>query len=101
MAIKINWTRQAIEDIYEIREYYRPRSAKYAAQLTDKIFEKGDGLEKYPQIGRIVPELERPEIRELIYKNYRLIYHVVSADQIDILAVHNGLRPLTEESIFG
>ncbi len=98
---KINWTRQAIEDIYEIREYYKPRSAKYAEQLTDKIFEKGENLEKYPQIGRMVPELEKPEIRELIYKNYRIIYRVVTADQIDILAVHNGLSPLTEESIFG
>lgn len=99
--VKINWTRQAIEDIYEIREYFRPQSEKYAEQLTDKIFEKADNLEQYPQMGRIVPELERPEIRELIYKNYRIIYHVVSVDRIDILAVHNGLRPLTEESIFG
>lgn len=51
--------------------------------------------------GRMVPELERPEIRELIYKNYRIIYHVVSIERIDVLAVHKGLRPLTEESIFG
>lgn len=50
--------------------------------------------------GRMVPELERPEIRELIYKNYRIIYHVVSIERIDVLAVHKGSRPLTEESIF-
>ena len=31
---------QAIEDIYEIREYYQPRSAKYAEQLTDRSFER-------------------------------------------------------------
>ena len=49
----------------------------------------------------MVPEIGRPEIRELIYKNYRIVYHVVSNDQIDILAIHSGLRPLTEESIFG
>ncbi len=98
--VKVNWTRQAIEDIYEIREYYRPRSEKYAEQLTDKIFEKANNLVQYPQMGRMVPELERPEIRELIYKNYRIIYHVVSDNQIDILAVHNGLRPLSKDSIF-
>jgi addiction module RelE/StbE family toxin len=99
-AIKINWTRQAIEDIYETREYYTHRSEKYAEQLTDKIFEKADNLKQYPQMGRMVPELERPKIRELVYKNYRIIYHVVSKDQIDILAVHNSLRPLSEDSIF-
>ena len=99
--VKVNWTRQAIEDIYEIREYYRPRSAKYAEQLTDKIFEKETFLKKHPQIGRMVPEIAREEIRELIYKNYRIVYHVVTDERIDILTVHNGLRPLTEESIFG
>ena len=98
--VKVNWTRRAIEDIYEISEYYKPRSEKYAEQLTDKIFEKADNLEQYPQLGRMVPEVERPEIRELIYKNYRIIYNVVSDDQIDILAVHNSLRPLSEDSIF-
>lgn len=79
--VYVNWTRQAIQDIYEIREYYRPWSAKYAEQLADKIFEKGEYLEKYPLIGRMVPGLERPEIRELIYKNYRIIYHIVSVEQ--------------------
>jgi len=98
--VKINWTRQAIEDIHEIREYYRPRSGRYAEELTDKIFEKTDFLIQYPEIGRMVPELEKTEIRELIYKNYRIIYKIVSETQIDIIAVHNGLRPLTEESIF-
>ena len=98
--VKVNWTRRAIEDIYEISEYYKPRSEKYAEQLTIKIFEKTDNLDQYPQLGRMVPEVERPEIRELIYKNYRIIYNVVSDDQIDILAVHNSLRPLSEDSIF-
>lgn len=98
--VKVNWTRQAIEDIYEIREYYRTRSEKYAEKLTDKIFEKADNLDQYPQMGRMVPELERSEIRELIFKNYRIIYHVVSEDQIDILAVHISIRPLSEDSIF-
>ncbi len=99
--VKIRWTRKAIDDIHALREFFKHQSEKYAEQLTDRIFEKADYLEHYPEIGRMVPELERPEIRELIYKNYRIIYYIVSNDRIDILAVHNGLRPLTGESIFG
>lgn len=86
---------------YEIREYYKVRSAKFTEQLTDKFFEKGDSLQKYPQLGRMVPELHKKQIRELIYLSYRIIYRIVSDDKIDILAVHSGLRPLTEQSIFG
>lgn len=98
---KVNWTRQAIDDLYETREYYGSRSIKYAEELTNKIFEKEAILEQHPMAGRMVPELEKHEIRELIYKNYRIIYHVVSIDRIDVLAVHTGSTPLTEESIFG
>ena len=97
---KINWTTQAIEDIYELSEYYIVRSQKYADQLTNKIFEKVLILENFSKAGRIVPELNRKQIRELVFSNYRIIYRIVSNTQIDILAIHNGLRPLTEESIF-
>ena len=98
--VRINWTRQAIEDIHEIREYYKVRSAKFTEQLTDKIFEKGDSLQQFPKLGRMVPELHKKQIRELIYLSYRIIYRIVSDDKIDILSVHSGLRPLTELSIF-
>ena len=73
---------------------------KYKHALTDKIFEKAKKLEQFPQMGRVVPEIGRSEIRELIFRNYRIIYHLITKTQVNILAVHNGLRPLTEESLF-
>ncbi len=53
--VKISWTNQAIEDIFEIREYFKLTSEKYSEELTNRIFEKADLLEKFPQLGRIVP----------------------------------------------
>jgi len=98
--VKINWTREAIENIHELREFYEPKSASYAEHLTDRLFEKAEVLVQFPQIGRVVPELDNPKIRELIYKSYRIIYHIVAVDHIDILAVHSGLKPLSDTSIF-
>ena len=98
--VKVNWTRQAINNLYEIREYFQPQSKRFVEQLTDKIFEKAKALEQFPQMGRVVPEIGNSEVRELIFRNYRIIYHLVSSSQINILAVHNGIRPLTEESLF-
>ena len=97
---EIKWSRRAIEDIHQIREYYKPRSEKYADQLTDKFFEKAEQLSQHPQLGRVLPELENPRIRELIFKNYRIIYYLVTDQQIDILAIHNSLRPLSDMSLF-
>lgn len=46
--VKINWTREAIENIHELREFYEPKSASYAERLTDKIFEKAEILSQFP-----------------------------------------------------
>ena len=51
-------------------------------------------------LGRVVPEAERQDIRELLFKKHRLIYQVVSASEILILTLHPMLRPLMPESIF-
>lgn len=77
--VKVNWTRQAIENIHEIREYFGNQSKRFAEQLTDKLFQKAENLAQFPQMGRIVPEIGKPEIRELIFRNYRIIYHLVSS----------------------
>ena len=46
-----------------------------------------------PRCGRIVPELENPELREVIYGNYRIVCRIVGAnDDIEILAVVHGAR---------
>ena len=43
--------------------------------------------------GRIVPEFERRDIREVLFRNYRIVYRV-KEDQILILTVFEGHRLL-------
>jgi plasmid stabilization system protein ParE len=44
---------------------------------------------------RIVPELEDPRFREVIYGNYRIVYRIIGTDDdIEILAVIHGARDL-------
>ena len=54
-------------------------------------------LRDYPLSGRVVPELARPTIREVIEGAYRIVYRV-TPDAVQILAVVHGARrfPLTE-----
>ncbi|TFG00558.1 MAG: type II toxin-antitoxin system RelE/ParE family toxin [Promethearchaeota archaeon] len=44
-------------------------------------------------MGRKVPELDDPNIRELIFRNYRLIYRIMG-DKIQIVRVFHGSRIL-------
>ena len=100
MEIKINWSKQAVEDIYQIQTFLEQTSPRYANAFVDAVFERGELLEKFPMMGRIVPEFNRKFIRELIYKQYRIIYNIVSDTKIDIIAVHNNAIPLSGVSLY-
>ncbi|MEX1268734.1 MAG: type II toxin-antitoxin system RelE/ParE family toxin [Balneolaceae bacterium] len=41
-----------------------------------KLIEKTDQLIEQPGTGRIVPEYNEPNLRELIFGNYRVIYRI-------------------------
>jgi plasmid stabilization system protein ParE len=96
--VNISWSRRIIAEIHEAREYLQPFSPASAERLTDAIFAKAALLENQPLLGRIVPEAERPDVRELFYQKYRLIYRVVSETTILMLTLHPALRPLSVNS---
>ena len=98
--VQVRWLRRIIAELHEAREYLQPFSPASAERLTDSVFAKGALLESQPLLGRIVPEAERPDVRELIYKRYRLINRVVSGTEILMLTLHLALRPLVADSLF-
>jgi plasmid stabilization system protein ParE len=51
-----------------------------------------------PLAGRVVPEFEREDIREVFLKGYRIVY-CVSPDEIAIVAVLEGHRLFPPERI--
>lgn len=42
-------------------------------------------------MGRIVPELDEPNIRELILRNYRIIYRILEKE-VQIIRLFHGSR---------
>ena len=49
-------------------------------------------------MGRIVPEYNKDEIREIIFQNYRIIYHY-DTQQIIILTIFHAARELSKYKI--
>ncbi|MFY0599938.1 MAG: type II toxin-antitoxin system RelE/ParE family toxin [Cyclobacteriaceae bacterium] len=90
--VKINWTTQAKNDLISIAEFIGQNSKKYARIQVQRIRERTRQLGEHPNSGREVPELENPHIRELILRNYRIIYCLVSDERVDILTVHHSAR---------
>ena len=92
--VKVIWAERAIDDLTSIAAYSNRYSEKYATFIVSKLFDKVDILKKMPRIGRIVPEKNEENIRELIDGNYRIIYELRGNDRIEILMVHHASRPL-------
>jgi toxin ParE1/3/4 len=98
--VRVNWTDQALDDVENIAQFIEKDSPKYANIQVQRFFDKVKILETHPQTGRIVPEINRDNLRELIQGNYRIVYRVVTDNLIDILTVHHSRRLLGNNPVF-
>ena len=96
---RLNWTDQAVSDLVSIADFIARDSQRYAKITVNRIRISARQLNKLPLSGRMVPETEIEEIRELIIGNYRLIYCLVSSDQIDIITVHHSAKRLDTDEL--
>ena len=94
--MKVHWTDNAIRHLANIYEYIALNSSTYARRMVDKITRRSIQISDHPWSGRIVPEYEADDIRELIENPYRIIYRI-KPDQVDVLAVIHGAQLLPEE----
>jgi len=91
----VKWSRPARMDLKQIHDYIAKDSRYYAKKVVQTIVEKTEELMVFPEIGRIVPEIDDPNIRELFVYSYRLIYEI-TPNGIEILAVIHGRRDFFE-----
>jgi plasmid stabilization system protein ParE len=93
MARTVKWTEVATEDLSKTAEFIAKDSPFYAMALVREVRAAAMSLRNFADRGRVVPESNSPEIRELFIKQYRLIYQV-TADNVFILAFIHGARDL-------
>jgi plasmid stabilization system protein ParE len=62
--------------VLEIAEYIALDKPGAADRWADSTFQVAGRLESHPKSGRIVPEMGRSEVREIIHGAYRIIYRI-------------------------
>jgi len=74
---------------------YLARDSRPAAErLLIDVLDAAASLDAFSERGRVVPEWNRPSVRELFVQRYRLLYEVTT-DEVQILAFLHGARDLT------
>ena len=95
--MRIIWSPLAVDRASEIVDYIAQDKPSAAEKWINTVFFKVEQLKLSPESGRIVPEINDSQFRELIYGNYRIIYRI-ETKQISILTIRHGrqILPINE-----
>ena len=96
--VKIEWSKTSNYDILQIYSYIYQDSVYYAVKTINEIAKSTDNLEIFPYMGRKVVEYDLIQLRELIYKSYRIMYEV-QFNKIVILRIWHSARVLPQKLI--
>jgi toxin ParE1/3/4 len=88
---RIVWTEPAVSDLNGIHAYIARDAEVYANATVTEILDSVDRLSLFPQSGRIVPEVDDENTREIIVGDYRVMYDT-SGEVVRILSVLHGAR---------
>lgn len=87
-------SKPARSDLQQISKYIAHNSLYYAREVTQSIIQSIKQLEKFPYMGRIVPEFQDENIREILHDPYRIIYRV--RDSIEVAAIIHAKRDFND-----
>ena len=88
---RVVWTDPAVADLHGIHDYISHDSEIYADSVLSEIFDAVDRLLHYAESGRIIPETDEENTREVFVGNYRVMYEIADTT-IHILTVLHGAR---------
>lgn len=98
--MKLVWTKEALQSLMEIDEYISRDNPSAAISFIDKLISLAETIVDNPKKGRVVPELSLENIRELLHKNYRIVY-LIKKNSIEILTVFEGHQLLKKREVVG
>ncbi len=92
--MRVTWSREASENLVEIEEFIARDSLERAVRFVDALIDHAEAiLTDNPKSGRVIPEIGNPDMRELIYRGYRIVYRL-KKDALEILTAFEGHRLL-------
>jgi toxin ParE1/3/4 len=87
--IDVGWTDRALQNLEEIDAYIARASPGAASRWVQKLIAAAEQAAVAPFAGRVVPEKNRQDIREVFVRTYRIAYRIRET-RIDILTVFEG-----------
>ncbi len=95
--MRVFWTDAALAQLEDIRDYLARTSPAYAGRTVARLVIRSEQIAAFPRSGRMVPEYEIDEVRQVVEGAYRIIY-LVKEEQVEVLAIiHTSRKGLPQE----
>jgi toxin ParE1/3/4 len=93
MGWKVIIAPSARGDLADIVQYIARHNSDAAARMGYELMGRAENLAAFPEMGRVVPEFKRPNLREVVCRSYRIIYRLRRDEQrIDIVRFWHAAR---------
>ena len=90
--IIITLAESAVQDLETIQEYYQEQEVpEIGVRFVKEIISSVEELAKHPDRGRMVPEFNSPQLRELVHPPFRVVYRR-SKEKISVVRVWRSER---------
>ena len=95
MVQKIEWTKRALADLYDIYEFIAKDSIRYAQIQIEDIQNAVLNLNRFPMMGHHLPEFPHLPYREILVGTYRVLYRFEKEKgQVLVMSIVHGRRLL-------
>jgi toxin ParE1/3/4 len=93
MGWKVIIAPSAQADLESIVRFIARQNPDAAARVGYELVVRAESLAVFPQMGRVVPEFQREDLREIICRTYRIIHRVRHEQRrIEIVRFWHGAR---------
>lgn len=93
MDFKVFVSSEALSDLERIVAYIALDDVGAGERMGNQLVDAALSLTTFPERGRAVPEFRRPQLREIVFRSYRIIYRVSSEDNnVEIVRFWYGAR---------
>ena len=95
--MSVEWSDRALRRIGEIADHIALDDPAAAEKWLIELLATVDRLSRFPMSGRVAPEIEDDEVREIIYGAYGVFYQV--GDVVEMLTVRCGSQLLRADEV--
>ncbi len=95
--MRVLWTDAALNQLEAVRDFLSRTSPEYAQRIVERLVNRSEQIATFPRSGRMVPEYQLDEVRQVVEASYRIIY-LIKENQVEVLAIiHTSRKGLPQD----